>query len=963
MRQTFVILSLLAVLLLVPSLTYAQPTQWTSASGGNDHWYELILNPATWDQANTLAAASSWNGASGHLVTLTSAAEGDFVYQLLNPNPTDVWLGGYQEPYNNPDPSAGWHWVTGEAWSYTNWYAGGPYPAEPNDYPAVPQFHLAYYYNLPFWCDEGVSGGSDAYIVEYEPTVSDITITTDPPNLSFTVDGQPYTGSQTFSWVVGNSHTIAATTPQGSGGTRYVFANWSDSGAISHAVTVPANATTYTAQFTTQYLLTTAVSPSAGGTVVTNPSSTDGYYTSGASVQLTATANSSYVFFSWSGDLTGSTNPQSVTMSAPRSATANFSSTTSEITITTDPANLSFTVDGQPYTGSQTFSWVVGNSHTIAATTPQGSGGTRYVFAHWSDGIANSHSITTPAIATTYTASFTTQYQLTTAASPASGGTISANPTSVDGFYNRDAFVHLAATPNANYLFSGWSGDLMGTLNPRTIMMSGPTDVIASFLSSGGGCSLTLSPGGAATCATAGLNEAIQTGYATVDVNSGNAPYGTAVFSFKQNGVTVSEAGVPASPPRIAARVFIDYRSSVAAIPARPEAGTIDINTGIAVANSGSSSAHITYTLRNVAGGTLSVGSGTLDPRAHFAKFINQLNDVAEGFVLPEDFQIDNQFASLEISSDQPVSIIAMRIAINQRNEVLFTTTPIADLTQPSTNDVVFFPQFADGGGNTTSIVLLNTSSQIETGTIQIMDDNGNPLVVNWVGGTADSMVEYTIPVGGLARFQTDGIPAASKAGWAKLTPEAGTSTPIGAGVFSYNPGSFLLFESGVPATLSTTHARIYVDLSAGHNTGLAIANPTDSNADISITAFESDGVTEVGSSRDPLQLPANGHQGHFANEFVSGLPAGFTGVLDISSPTPFAALTMRSLDNERHEFLAALFPVADMTRNAPAPLVFPQIADGGGYVTQFILISAGETSSSTLIFYDENGAPTDFGN
>jgi hypothetical protein len=92
-------------------------------------------------------------------------------------------------------------------------------------------------------------------------------------------------------------------------------------------------------------------------------------------------------------------------------------------------------------------------------------------------------------------------------------------------------------------------------------------------------------------------------------------------------------------------------------------------------------------------------------------------------------------------------------------------------------------------------------------------------------------------------------------------------------------------------------------------------------------------------------------------------LPDGFTGVLDISSPTPFAALTMRSLDNERQEFLAALFPVADMTRNAPAPLVFPQIANGGGYVTQFILISAGEASSSTLSFYDENGTPTDFGN
>jgi hypothetical protein len=66
----------------------------------------------------------------------------------------------------------------------------------------------------------------------------------------------------------------------------------------------------------------------------------------------------------------------------------------------------------------------------------------------------------------------------------------------------------------------------------------------------------------------------------------------------------------------------------------------------------------------------------------------------------------------------------------------------------------------------------------------------------------------------------------------------------------------------------------------------------------------------------------------------------------------------MRSLNNERQEFLAALFPVADITRNAPAPIALPQIADGGGYATQFILISAGRTSSTTLKFYDEEGIP-----
>jgi hypothetical protein len=57
---------------------------------------------------------------------------------------------------------------------------------------------------------------------------------------------------------------------------------------------------------------------------------------------------------------------------------------------------------------------------------------------------------------------------------------------------------------------------------------------------------LNLRASGSAASSTVGLNGAAQAGYATVAINSGAAPYGTAVFSFKQNGVTVTEAGVPA---------------------------------------------------------------------------------------------------------------------------------------------------------------------------------------------------------------------------------------------------------------------------------------------------------------------------------------------------------------------------------------------------------------------------------
>lgn len=49
-------------------------------------------------------------------------------------------------------------------------------------------------------------------------------------------------------------------------------------------------------------------------------------YTSGSSVQLTATPNSGYTFTSWGGDATGSTNPLTVIMDVAKNITANFTS-------------------------------------------------------------------------------------------------------------------------------------------------------------------------------------------------------------------------------------------------------------------------------------------------------------------------------------------------------------------------------------------------------------------------------------------------------------------------------------------------------------------------------------------------------------------------------------------------------------------------------------------------------------
>jgi hypothetical protein len=130
-----------------PPAAHATPIQWTVSSGGNGHYYDVISVPAgiSWTGAAAAAAA-----AGGYLATLTSAAEGTFVYNNLvnnaaywnqEPGGSNLgpWLGGYQTSDNGSQPALNWTWVTGETWSYTNWHSG-----EPNNYTGILENYLSY---------------------------------------------------------------------------------------------------------------------------------------------------------------------------------------------------------------------------------------------------------------------------------------------------------------------------------------------------------------------------------------------------------------------------------------------------------------------------------------------------------------------------------------------------------------------------------------------------------------------------------------------------------------------------------------------------------------------------------------------------------------------------------------------------------------------------------------------------
>ena len=121
-------LTIAALLGMAAATVQSAPVQWTTASGGNGHWYEFISTGVTWQQAFASANAMSYMGMSGYLATITSAEENAFVSATIAGS-IEAWLGGSDEAVEGQ-----WRWMNGpeagDLFTYTSWYTAG---GEPNN--------------------------------------------------------------------------------------------------------------------------------------------------------------------------------------------------------------------------------------------------------------------------------------------------------------------------------------------------------------------------------------------------------------------------------------------------------------------------------------------------------------------------------------------------------------------------------------------------------------------------------------------------------------------------------------------------------------------------------------------------------------------------------------------------------------------------------------------------------------
>jgi hypothetical protein len=421
----------------------------------------------------------------------------------------------------------------------------------------------------------------------------------------------------------------------------------------------------------------------------------------------------------------------------------------------------------------------------------------------------------------------------------------------------------------------------------------------------------TIAPNGSRRIETVGLDSTTRVGYASVD-----SAYGIAVFRSRDGVGIKSEAAVPAAT---AATTFLVFAER-----------TATVSTGLAMVNPSAAQASVLITLSNGAQTAL-----TLAAREQRARFVHELfPNIGSGFS-----------GTMSIRSDVPIAVTALRGLLNELSEFIIASVPINSGSALYT-DITTFPQIADGAGYSTELILINPASTRITGAIDFS------FSVTSDKGTGTHFT-YDIPAGDAWRMRTLNAAATVAVGFAAVIPDSGMTRPVSSAIFSRVSGGVLRFQAGVPAEAALTRAVMFGSRDGSQRSVLALANRGAQAATVTLTAFDQNGGAVVAGK--VVTVPVNGHVAAFFDELIPELPAGFQGTVTMDASSQVHVITLRTLVTSSASFIMTTMPVINLASPPAGPSYFPQLADGGNFTTEFLLLNVG-TSSFRLQFFGTDG-------
>ena len=451
---------------------------------------------------------------------------------------------------------------------------------------------------------------------------------------------------------------------------------------------------------------------------------------------------------------------------------------------------------------------------------------------------------------------------------------------------------------------------------------------------------------GSASINSAGRSTGLVTGFATIQPDTGKTlPEGLAIFGLRRNGVLVTEAGVPAATLIRSGRFFAEVGGAV--------------NTGLAIANPSNEVAVVQFYLTDETGATIHSGTVTVGAKSQIAEFLDG-----------PTFRSSTFRGTFTFTSSVRIGVTALRGLTNLDGNFLITTLPVADTSIVLEGDQ-YLPHFAIGNGWTTQLILLNPTDNAIEGSFTFYGEGsdttpGAPIALSIDQKSATSF-DYSIPARSMRRYVPSSLSEAVPSGFVVIRPKSGMTAPSSLAVFSMSNSRTTVSEAGVSGSPVGKAFRMYAEVSGNFMsgergslaTGIAVANSTSTPAVVSVELIDAEGAAT--GFKGSLKVPGSGKRAAFLQQIpgLERVPSSFIGTLRLTADVGVTMLGLRGRYNEVSNFLITTTPAILEGVTTTAERVFPHLADGSGYTTQFILIDAGSGSSSGAIrFFNRQGQP-----
>jgi len=206
------------------------------------------------------------------------------------------------------------------------------------------------------------------------------------------------------------------------------------------------------------------------------------------------------------------------------------------------------------------------------------------------------------------------------------------------------------------------------------------------------------------------------TGWAVVTPTSGdNAPTPQAIFSYRSNGVTVTEAGVT-TIRGTTFRSFVEFSGNPGAVGS--------IQSGLAICNTTEEEIEVDFELYDMGGTSYGYAHLRIPGQGQVSKFIPE---IFSGVTLPSTFQGVVQITSSYEGAE--IGVVGLRCRTNERNDYIITTTMPIDDANTTGQSKMSFPYIVNGGGYSTQFFLYGGfEEEIVGGTLYFHKQDGTTL-------------------------------------------------------------------------------------------------------------------------------------------------------------------------------------------------------------------------------------------